>query len=308
MQNNSALLWLAIIAVVSILIPANGTPTTALDQCFLNTSLAICNSDIECKSRFYQDVYAQPYARQLFDLLLRQHLSTRLSLDSAEQQLLIDPLFVISQTVPYNPSLPITGDSAVDSSLQSCFDALQAENATAASLLLTLGSNQSAAVGVRWWLAVLRLADFCTENERFVLEENGCQCQPGKQCQEDPPGYFQFQIASICFAVALSVFVVLWHYYLFMREIRSLGNKISTTVKELRDAAALNLAQLSAAKQTATAAAPPPPPPQPGNAALQSTDTVAPAAARTQPATTALPNDNNNILTLSDSSGMYTIT
>lgn len=211
-----------------LLISSTAADTGVVDQCLVNISLAICTSDVECKSRFYQDVYAPPYSVDLFNVLLHQYLSTRLSE--------LDPAFVVDQIAA--GTIVSSGVGAIDAAVQSCRDALSIDSSTSNTTALSTDS-------IRWWQSILTLADFCTENERFVLEENGCQCQPGKQCQEDPPGYLTFQIASFDFAVALTVVIVLWHNVLLMREVRSLASKITTSVKTLRDTAASNLQQLA---------------------------------------------------------------
>lgn len=79
--------------------------------------------------------------------------------------------------------------------------------------------------GLTWWLQSLRLADFCTENEYYMIGE-GCQCKSGKQCHEVNPGnYLLPKVSFLIAAIALTVLILYGCY--------TISNEASEGIRQL---------------------------------------------------------------------------
>jgi hypothetical protein len=181
-------------------------------SCVLDISFELCNSSTACAARFYQSHYTMPYAKHVFRQLLSVYLSNMPTLSLS---------FLCSQLIPATPpSPPLTDPLSVV--LANCSEQLLG------------GSNNDTSAALTWWITILSLHDPCTENEIFNPDLGACECQDGKQCQEDPPGAWLFQIRTIQVGMALIVAIVLLHFAMFTREMRDLDKNFSKLFAELK--------------------------------------------------------------------------
>lgn len=155
----------------------------AFDQCTVQDTTGICSE------RFQQNQFQNStYAKQLFDALISQFLGSD-TVNTTEPALL---------SILLSPS-----DSTYASYLDATYGSACATDAGVASILDVSVTEPIAEISRSWLLLLLRQANFCTDNEMFIIGE-GCVCKEDKDCNDGTGSSH----SSFIKAVALMVVVL----------------------------------------------------------------------------------------------------
>lgn len=185
---------LPVVRVGSQITAADLGVTQPVLDCFDAISFDVCRNDtsFECFERFFIDQYMLfSDQTQFFDYLLNKFAyDSGLSVDFILPQL-ATLLNVTDTGAPYLEYV----------------DSLFGTNCSELNVTFGSTTTQQAEDGRVWWLYLLDLADFCTENEIFVIGI-GCMCPEDKNCAEAPPGQSGTNSALILLGVVAVVIMV----------------------------------------------------------------------------------------------------
>jgi len=208
---------------------------TQVIECLTALSYQICDTDTSCRNRFYLDFFqSEPHRRSNFAYLLRVYLRLPVSgalppVPDSVADLLVTPAWILMQLATLSPTdtdvgLPLLMETDAQFGTRCVEVTLLPGNNTSLWLNTT---TQVAVLGRVWWLYVLRLADFCTENEIFD-EELGCVCREGKVCDETDPGQYTFQIVAFIVFIVVAAGIYLWQMVTTGAQVRNISTEVAT--------------------------------------------------------------------------------
>lgn len=172
-------------------------------NCLNAVSFDLCTKDpsFACPARYFLDQYMEPlYQGQLFTYLVDRFIfETNTSAAWLLSQLL-------AQGDTYSSFVDATygTECASDSDTQSLIAGT------------TLPEAQS---GRSWWLILMKQADFCTENQYFLLVNSTgkCVCKEDKNCDETKTHPFTDVMRTMIFVMIVVLVVALSSVYVFTR-------------------------------------------------------------------------------------------
>lgn len=186
-------------------------------DCSANASLLLCVQDTSCRARFYLDTFTSPYREAYYRYLYLNILLPRIQLNNS---------FVVQQ---------IISSDAPSSELSESLCITQLAGVAPVDFLQVPWNSVQYKGAREWLLAVLRQADFCADNEIFVIEQQKCQCKPGgKVCNIDPPGSLTFPVYGFHLMVIVTTIWILIRIADFLREGRTYFVKITEVNSQVK--------------------------------------------------------------------------
>jgi hypothetical protein len=175
-------------------------------DCLNAVSFDLCTSNdptFVCPVRYFLDQYMDPsYQRKLFVYLV----------DRFIYETNTSAAWLLSQ-------LLTTGDT-YSSYVDATYGTACSTDADTQTLIAGTTAAQSGS-GKAWWIILMRQADFCTENQYFLMG-SGCVCKEEKNCDETKTHPFTDVMRTMIFVDIVVIVVTLASIYVFTRHSQGL--------------------------------------------------------------------------------------
>lgn len=203
-----------------------------------------------CPGHYFLDQYMDPlYQRKLFVYLVDRY------------------IYETNTSAPWLLSQLLTTGDTYSSYVDATYGSACSTDPDIQTLIAST-TTQQAESGKAWWLILMRQADFCTENQYFLMG-SGCVCKEEKNCDETKTRPFTDVMRTMIFVMIVVLVVTLASIYVFTRHSQGLKKEYlliiqtsSRTVEILQKAVSETWRVKMGEALNKAAEAPPPPPPQ----------------------------------------------
>ena len=243
------------VVLLAILAWVGHSRADAISDCFDSLAFDECtllDPSGVCQERFQQDEFANAtYSQQLFKELIELFLLSP-TLNTSASNLL--------------PMLLSPSDTTYASYLDTTYGTACSTDSGIAAILNSSLTEPSAQMSRTWLLLLMRQANFCTDNEMFVIGQ-GCVCKEDKDCNDGTGSAHVELIKRMAAMVLVLALWVGWGIYTNHRQANAIGTQQDTVIQtsnmlyaqSVSDASTLvKLHTPSAADERKSRASPPP--------------------------------------------------